>query len=48
MQGTAREVVGGRARFRILTLRFNIILALFSTKNFFAGNNAKMSDFVTD
>ena len=48
MQGTAREVVRGRTRFRILTLRFNIILALFSTKNFFAGNNAKMSDFVTD
>ena len=30
-----------------LTLRFNILLAKFSTKLFLAGNNAKMSDFAT-
>jgi len=30
-----------------LTFRFNISFALKSTKDFFAGNSAKMSDFAT-
>ena len=32
----------------VLTFGFNISFAPKSTKSFFLGNNAKMSDFVTD